>query len=124
MKQERFDELAGKGLLLSVILLFIFVPLGLWLENDVFMLIGVLMGFYLPALLVTFTIWVAHGELRNWKKKRRKAKRLKKLREAKVLVCRSCDKVYNRDELDLAPSGPPRCPDCDKLLENSKMPPA
>ena len=117
MKQERFDELAGNGFLLSVILLLIFFPLGLWLDNDIFMLIGVLMGFYIPALLVTYTIWVVHGELRNWKKKRRKAKRLKELREAKVLVCRSCDKVYNRDELDLAPSGPPRCPACDKLLK-------
>jgi hypothetical protein len=117
VKQERFDELAGKGLFLSIILLLIFVPLGLWFDNDVFLLIGVTMGFYLPALLVTFTIWAAHGELGIWKKKRRKAKRLKKLREAKVLVCRSCDKVYNRDELDLAPSGYPRCPDCDKILK-------
>ena len=117
MEQERFDELAGKGLFLSVSFFIIIFPLGLWLENDVIMLIGVLMMFYLPALLVAYTIWAAHGELRNWKKKRRKAKRLKKLREAKVLVCRSCDKVYNRDELDLAPSGPPRCPACDKLLK-------
>ena len=117
MNQKRFDELAGKGLFLSMSLFIIFVPLGLWLENDVLMLIGVLAMFYLPALLVTYTIWVAHGELGKWKKKRRKAKRLKKLREAKVLVCRSCDKVYNRDELDLAPSGPPRCPVCNKLLK-------
>jgi hypothetical protein len=117
MNQKRFDELAGNGLLLSVILFFIFFLLGLWLNNDILVLIGVLMGFYLPALLVTYTIWVAHGELGKWKKKRRKAKRLKKLREAKVLVCQSCDKVYNRDELDLAPSGPPRCPACDKLLK-------
>ena len=117
MNQKRFGELAGNGLFLSMILLLIFVPLGLWFDNDVFMLIGVTMGFYLPALLVTFTIWAMHGEFGNWKKKRRKAKRLKELREAKVLVCRSCDKVYNRDELDLAPSGPPRCPDCNKILK-------
>lgn len=117
MKQERFDELAEKGLLLSLIFFFIFVLLGLWLDNDIFILIGVLMGFYLPAMLVAYTIWGVHGELRNWKKKRREAKRLKELREAKVLVCRSCDKVYNRNELDLAPSGPPRCPDCNKLLK-------
>jgi len=117
MKQERFDELAEKGLFLSIILLFIFVPLGLWLGNDVFILIGVLMGFYLPAMLVAYTIYAAHGEIGNWKKKRRKSKRLKELREAKVLICQSCDKVYNRNELDLAPSGPPRCPACDKILK-------
>lgn len=122
MKQERFGELAGNGLLLSVILLFIFVSLGLWLDNDIFMLIGVLMGFYLPALLVTYTIWVAHGELRNWKKKRRKAKRLKELREAKVLVCQSCDKVYNREELDLSPTATPFCPDCEvKLVSTNNL---
>ncbi len=121
MKQERFDELAGKGLLLSVILLFIFVPLGLWLDNDIFMLIGVLMGFYLPALLVTYTIWVAHGELRNWKKKRRKAKRQSK-RKSKSLVCPSCEKIYNREELDLSPTATPFCPDCEvKLISTNNL---
>ena len=113
MKQERFDELAGMGLLLSVILLFIFVPLGLWLDNDVFMLIGVLMGFYLPALLVTYTIWVAHGELRNWKKKRRKAKRQSK---RKLLMCPDCENIFKREELDLSPSEDPYCPDCGTRL--------
>ncbi|MHA1615647.1 MAG: hypothetical protein ACTSYJ_12445 [Candidatus Thorarchaeota archaeon] len=115
MKQERFGELAGNGLLLSVILFLIFVLLGLWLENDIFLLIGVLMGFYLPALLVTFTIWVAHGELRNWKKKRRKAKRQSK-RKSKSLMCPSCEKVFNREELDLSPTAVPFCPDCEETL--------
>ncbi|MHA1927916.1 MAG: hypothetical protein ACTSV2_04955, partial [Candidatus Thorarchaeota archaeon] len=89
--------------------------LGLWLDNDFFMLIGALMGFYLPALLVTFTIWAMHGELRNWKKKRRKAKRQSK-RKSKSLVYPTYEKVCNREELDLSPTATPLCPDCEEEL--------
>ena len=115
MKQERFDELAEKGLLLSLFFFFVFVLLGLWLDNDIFILIGVVLGFYLPALLVAYTIRGVHDEFRKWKKKRRKAKRQSK-RKSKSLVCPSCEKVFNREELDLSPTAIPFCPDCEEEL--------
>ena len=121
MNQKRFDELAQKGIFLSGSIFIILVLLGLLLNNEVIMIIGGLMLFYIPALLVAYCIWVGRDELRKWKKKRRKAKRQSK-RKSKSLVCPTCEKVFNREELDLSPTAAPLCPDCEvKLISSNNL---
>ncbi|MGY5858655.1 MAG: hypothetical protein RTU63_04745 [Candidatus Thorarchaeota archaeon] len=111
------EERAEKGLILSMVLFLILTPLGLFLENDIIAIVGALMMLYLPGMLVTYTIWAIRDDLGKWKKKRRKAKRYSKIRSAELVVCKSCDIVYTKDELDLSPSADPRCPACGKLLK-------
>ena len=121
MKQKRFDELAQNGFLISGFLFIILVLLGFLLDNEVILIIGGLMLFYIPALLVAYCIWVARDESRKWKKKRRKAKRQSK-RKSKSLVCPTCEKVFNREELDLSPTAAPLCPDCEvKLISSNNL---
>lgn len=113
MKQERFDELAQNGWILSGSFVIVFALIGLWLDNEGFLILSVIMLCYLPALVVAYCIRGIGDSLKRQKRKRRKASRQKK---RKSLQCPSCNKVYTREELDISPTTTPVCPDCEKLL--------
>jgi len=116
-KWKKREERTEKGMIISTVIFLILFPLGLFLDNDILMIIGVLFVFYLPGIVVVYVIWAVSDEFEKWKKKRRRAKRYAEIRSAEVVVCKACDKIYNRDELDLSPSEEPRCPICNKLLK-------
>ena len=114
MKEERFDELAQYGYILFMSL-FIIIALAGWLLDDEFLVtLSVIPFLYLPVMVCVITMRETNKSRKRKKKKREKERRLK---ESKLLRCRSCDRIYKREELDISNTSVPRCPACnDKLV--------
>ena len=52
-----------------MVIFIILVPLGLFLDNEILILIGALMLLYLPCLAVVYVIWALRDDFKKWKKK-------------------------------------------------------
>ena len=113
MKQERFDELVQNGFLICMSLFIVFALLGWFLENEILVWIAVIFLLYIPAMVCAYCIQATNDSYKERKKKRRKAKRLE---ECTSLRCKSCDMIYTKEELDVAPTSVFRCPQCKKKL--------
>lgn len=113
MKQKRAEEIAQYGLIVAQCLFIIFILVGLALENETLMMIALLMLLYYPALVSAVVFWVIRDSFREWRKRRKRTKRLDKSLELK---CPSCNKIFNRNELDVNPTATPICPKCEERL--------
>ena len=113
MKEERFDELMQYGYILCMSLFIVFALAGWFLDNELLIWISVIFLLYIPFMVCAITIWSIRKTRKREKKKRERERRL---RECELLRCRSCDRIYKREELDISTTAVPRCPDCGKKL--------
>ncbi|MGY5853095.1 MAG: hypothetical protein RTU92_05975 [Candidatus Thorarchaeota archaeon] len=113
MKEKRFDELIQNGWTICQILFIAFAGIGLLLNNYDLISISVIFLLYIPFMVCAITV---RGIGDKRKREKRKREREKRLRECKTLRCRSCDVIYEREELDISSKAIPRCPVCDKKL--------
>ena len=113
MKQERFDELVQNGYLICMSLFIFFALLGWILDNEILIWVAVFFLLYIPAMVCIYCVQGTNDSYKDWKKKRKKEKRLA---ECTSLRCRHCDKIYRKEELDVSPTSILRCPQCNKKL--------
>jgi hypothetical protein len=113
VKEKRFDELIQNGYALSMILFIIFAVAGTLLNYELLIWISMIFFLYIPFMVCAVT---AFHVRKDRKRKKRKRNRERRLRECELLRCRSCDRVYNKDELDISSTAVPTCPDCGKKL--------
>ena len=114
MKEERFDELTQYGYILFMSL-FIIIALAGWLLDDEFLVtLSVIPFLYLPVMVCVITMRETNKSRKRKKKKREKERHL---RESELLRCRSCDRMYKKEELDISSASLLRCLVCnDKLI--------
>ncbi|MHA1135835.1 MAG: hypothetical protein ACTSSE_05045 [Candidatus Thorarchaeota archaeon] len=86
MKEERFDELAQYGYIISMSLFIVFALAGWFLDNELLIWISVIPLLYLPVTVCAITIRETNKSRKRKKKKREKERYL---RESKLLRCRS-----------------------------------
>ena len=113
VKEERFDELTQYGYILFMSLFILFALAGWFMDNELLIWMSVIFLLYIPFIVCAITIRSIGKTRKREKRKREKARRL---RESKLLRCRSCDRIYKREELDISTTTVPRCPDCGKKL--------
>ena len=99
--------------ILFICLYAISVLVGLVTGNEIFFQIEVVVLFYISALLIIALICTIPSSAKKWKKKR---KHVIRQRDTGLLQCPNCEKVYNREELDLSPTATPLCPDCEETF--------
>ena len=114
VKDERFDELMQIGYAVFGLIFVIFAILGWLLDIELLIWISVIFLLYIPFMICAVVIRYGNKER---KLEKRKKERERRLMESKLLRCRSCDKIYERAELDIALTTIPRCPVCDKKLK-------
>lgn len=108
----------GSGLFTVLWILFIglyaiLVLVGLVTDNEIFFQIEVVVSIYILVLLIIALIYTIHSPVKKWMKRRKQAIRTI---ETGILQCPNCEKVYNREELNLSPTTTPFCPDCEEKL--------
>jgi hypothetical protein len=113
VKKDEQIQVLVTGAQISFIIL---VLLGLLLNNEIILMIGVLFLLVYPGLAVYYLIV---GIVQSIKKRNRRRKKARADAE-RLLQCPVCEKVYRRDELDQSPSVEPFCPDCESQLVNQQ----
>lgn len=113
MKRKTAEEIAQCTSSISIVLFVVFIILGLILGHEGFMLFAIVMFFYFPTLILIFHIYDNRDLVKKWIKRRKKVERQV---DSKFLQCPSCEKIFNREELDLSPTATPLCPDCEEEL--------
>ncbi|TFG28464.1 hypothetical protein EU528_11155 [Candidatus Thorarchaeota archaeon] len=113
MKQKRFDELVQNGYIAFMSLFIVFVLLALMLDNEILMWLSVIMLLYIPAVVCAYCIQGANESLIGWKKKRNYAKRLA---ECTSFRCKTCERIYKKEELDISATSVLTCPQCNQKL--------
>ena len=113
MKRKTAEAIAQYSSGLSIILFVIFIILGFILHNEGFIMFAIVMLFYFPTLLVIFLIYEYRDSVKKWMKRKKK---VEPQVSSGLLQCPTCEKVYNREELDQPSNAAPICPDCEERL--------
>ncbi len=113
MKRKTAEAIAQYSSSLAIVLFVVFIILGFVLNHEGFILFAIVMFFYFPTLILIFHIYDNRDLVKKWMKRRKKVERQV---ETVLLQCPNCEKVYNREELDLSPTATPLCPDCEEEL--------
>ena len=113
-RKDRFDELAQNGYILFMSLFIVIALTGGLLNNEGLLTLSVIPLLYLPVMVCVITIRETNKSRKRKKKKKEKERHL---RESELLRCRSCDRMYKKEELDISSASLPRCLVCnDKLI--------
>ncbi len=113
MKRNKVQGIFTVLWILLICLYAISVIVGLVTGNEIFFQIEVIVLFYITTWLIIILVYAIHRLVKKWKEIR---KQVLHQRETELLQCPNCEKVYNREELDLSPATTPFCPECEEEL--------